>query len=202
MTLACFYHDGNTRNAFSRLFSKLFWIIPELTSILNCFAFFPSDPQAVLRAIILDAKAPQAQGLDDELLVYVAKYVSEALSTVLRNALETMVLKACSIHFERLLFPHPFHSDANMVLPINPSTDHSSPASTCLLNAPTLPKCGVLHAHWPTKRKRVDKVDAAYILPEGPQRSRKKGHEGSRTAASICILHSYLVFLIVLTFPF
>ena len=171
MTLARFYRDGNTRNAFSRLFSELFRIIPELTcSILNCFASFPSDPQAVLRAIILDAEAPQAQGLGDELLVYVAKYVTEALSTVLRNALETMVLKACSIHFEGLLFPHPFHSDADMVLPINPSTDHSSPASTCLLNTPTLPKCGVLHAHWPTKRKRVDKVDAAYILPEGPQR--------------------------------
>ena len=106
VTLARFYCDRNTRNAFSRLFSELFRIIPELTgSILKFFAFFPGDPQALLRAIILDAEAPQAQGLGDELLVYVAKYVPEALSTVLRNALDLlmMVLKTCSIHFERLV---------------------------------------------------------------------------------------------------
>ena len=53
----------------------------------------------------LDAEAPQAQGLGDELLVYVAKYMPEALSTVLRNVLDLlmMVLKTCSIHFERLV---------------------------------------------------------------------------------------------------
>ena len=59
----------------------------------------------LLRAIILDAEAPQAQGLGDELLIYVAKYVPEALSTVPRNVLDLlmMVLKTCSIHFERLV---------------------------------------------------------------------------------------------------
>jgi len=106
VTLAHFYCDRNTRNAFSRLFSELFRIIPELTgSILKFFAFFLGDPQALLRAIILDTEAPQAQGLGDELLVYVAKYVPETLSTVLRNALNLlmMVLKTCSIHFERLV---------------------------------------------------------------------------------------------------
>ena len=105
-TLARFYCDRNTRNAFSRLFSELFRIIPKLTgSILKFFAFFPGDPQALLRAIILDAEAPQAQGLGDELLVYVAKYVPEALSTIPRNALDLLmiVLKTCSIHFERLV---------------------------------------------------------------------------------------------------
>ena len=103
VTLARFYCDRNTRNAFGRLFSELFRIIPELTgSILKFFAFFPGDPKALLRAIILDAEAPQAQGLGDELLVYVARNVPET-STVPRNALELlmMVLKTCCIHFER-----------------------------------------------------------------------------------------------------
>ena len=72
---------------------------------MKFFAFFPSDPKALLRAIILDAEAPQAQGLGDELLVYVAKYVPETTPTVPRNALELlmMVLKTCSIHFERFV---------------------------------------------------------------------------------------------------
>ena len=134
VTVASFYCDRNTRNTFGRLFSELFRVIPEIIgSTLKVFTFFPGDPQAALRAIILDAEAPQAQGLGGDLLIYVAKYAPEALSTVPRNALDLlmMVLKTCSIHFERLVFPHPFHSDADMVLPINPSTDHSSPASTC-----------------------------------------------------------------------
>jgi len=98
VTLAHFYCDRNTQNAFSRLFSELFQIIPELTgSILKFFAFFSGDPEALLWAIILDAEAPQAQGLGDELLVYVAKYVPEALSTVPRNVLDLLmiVLKTC-----------------------------------------------------------------------------------------------------------
>ncbi|KIJ93662.1 hypothetical protein K443DRAFT_134976 [Laccaria amethystina LaAM-08-1] len=106
VTLACFYCDRNTRNAFGRLFSELFRIIPELTGfILKFFAFFPGDPQALLRAIILDTEAPQAQGLGDELLVYVAKYVPEATLTVPRHALDLLmvVLKTCCIHFERFV---------------------------------------------------------------------------------------------------
>ena len=80
VTLARFYCDRNTQNAFGRLFSKLFRIIPELTrSILKFFSFLPGDPKALLRAIILDAEAPQAQGLGYELLVYVAKHVPETL---------------------------------------------------------------------------------------------------------------------------
>jgi hypothetical protein len=46
---------------------------------LKFFAFFPGNPQALLQAIILNAEAPQAQELGDKLLVYVAKYVPEAL---------------------------------------------------------------------------------------------------------------------------
>ena len=107
VTLARFYCDRNTRNAFGRLFSELFRIIPELTgSILKFFSFFPDDPKALLRAIILDAEAPQAQGLADELLVYVAKYVPETItSKIPRNAMELlmMVLKTCCVHFERFV---------------------------------------------------------------------------------------------------
>jgi hypothetical protein len=83
VTLARFYCDRNTRNAFGRLFSELFRIVPELTgSILKFFAFFPGDHKALLRAIILDAEAPQAQGLGDELIVYIAKNVPETTTTV------------------------------------------------------------------------------------------------------------------------
>ena len=104
VTLARFYCDRNTQNAFGRLFSELFQLIPELTgSILKFFAFFPDDPDALLHAIILDAEAAQAQGLGDELLVYVAKNVSEENNTLPRNTLDLlmMVLKTCYIHYWR-----------------------------------------------------------------------------------------------------
>ena len=104
VTLARFYCDRNTRNAFGRLFSELFRLIPELTgSILKFCAFFPDDSDALLHAIILDAEAAQAQGLGDELLVYVAKNVSEENKTLPRNALDLlmMVLKTCYIHYWR-----------------------------------------------------------------------------------------------------
>ena len=82
---------------------------------MKFFAFFPGDPKALLQAIILDAEAPQAQGLGDELLVYVAKYVLdlETSSRIPRNALEflMMVLKTCSIHFES-----PFTLDVVFIL--------------------------------------------------------------------------------------
>ena len=104
VTLARFYCDRNTRSAFSRLFSELFRLIPELTgSILKFFAFFPDDPDALLHTIILDAEVAQAQGLADELLVYVAQNVSESNKTLSRNALDLlmMVLKTCYIHYWR-----------------------------------------------------------------------------------------------------
>ena len=104
--LAHFYCNRNTWNAFGQLFFELFQLIPELTgSILKFFSFFPGNPKVLLRAIILDAEAPQAQGLGDELLVYTAKYVLETTSTIPRNALELlmMVLKMCSFHFERFV---------------------------------------------------------------------------------------------------
>ena len=104
VTLARFYCDRNTRDAFGCLFSELFRLIPELTgSILKFFAYFPDDPDALLHAIILDAEAAQAQGLADELLVYVAKNVSEANKTLPRNSLDLlmMVLKTCYIHYWR-----------------------------------------------------------------------------------------------------
>jgi len=68
--------------------------------------------------------------------------------------------------------PQPTHFDANMVLPIDPSTNHSSPASTSntsTFNAPTLPKSNMIHVYRPMKHKKVDEVDAAHILPEGLQ---------------------------------
>ena len=104
VTLARFYCDRNTRNAFGRLFSELFRLIPELTrSILKFSAFFPDDPNALLHAIILDAEAAQAQGLGDELLVYVAKNVSEENKTLPQNTLDLlmMVLKTCYVHYFR-----------------------------------------------------------------------------------------------------
>jgi hypothetical protein len=104
VTLARFYCDRNNRDAFSRLFSELFRLIHELTgSIIKFFAFFPDDPDALLHAIILDAEAAQAQGLADELVVYVAKNVPETNKTVPRNALDLlmMVLKTCYIHYWR-----------------------------------------------------------------------------------------------------
>ena len=104
VTLARFYCDRNTRDAFGRLFSELFRLIHEVTgSILKFYAFFPDDRNALLHAIILDAEAAQAQGLGDELLVYVAKYVSEANKTLPRNTLDLlmMVLKTCYIHYWR-----------------------------------------------------------------------------------------------------
>jgi hypothetical protein len=72
-------------------------------SILKFHAFSPDDPDALLHAIILDAEAPQAQGLSDELLVYVAKNVPEENKTLPRNALDLlmMVLKTCYIHYWR-----------------------------------------------------------------------------------------------------
>ena len=66
VTFARFYCDRNTKTAFSRLWGELFRLIPELTgSILKFSAFFPGDPTARLRAILLDAEAPQAQGLQE-----------------------------------------------------------------------------------------------------------------------------------------
>ena len=62
--------------------------------------------------------------------------------------------------------PQPAHFEGNMILPIDPSTNHSSPASTSntsMFNAPTLPKYNVVHVYRPMKRKKVDEVDAAHI---------------------------------------
>ena len=51
----------------------------------------------------MDTEATQAQGLGDELLVYVAKNVSEENKTLPRNTLNLlmMVLKTCYIHYWR-----------------------------------------------------------------------------------------------------
>jgi hypothetical protein len=69
----------------------------------------------------------------------------------------------------------PSHFNTNsMVLPVDPSTNHSSPASTSntsMLNTLTPPKSNMeLHAYRPMKHKKVDEVDTAHILPEGLQR--------------------------------
>ena len=70
--------------------------------------------------------------------------------------------------------PQPSYFDTNMVLPVEPLTNHSSSASTSntsILNTVTLPKSNMdLHAYcWPMKCKKVDDVDATHILPEGLQ---------------------------------
>ena len=68
--------------------------------------------------------------------------------------------------------PQPTHFDGDMVLPIDPLINHSSPTSTSntnMFNAPTLPKYDMVHVYQPMKHKKVDEVDAAHILPEGLQ---------------------------------
>jgi len=84
--------------------------------------------------------------------------------------------------------PQPTHFDTDMVLPIDPSTDHSSPASTSntsMFNAPTLPKSDMVHDYRPMKRKKVDEVDAAHILPEGLQRRRTKSAKAAAALESL-----------------
>jgi len=83
--------------------------------------------------------------------------------------------------------PQPAHFDADMVLPIDPSTNHSSPASTSntsMFNTPTLPKSDMVHVYQPMKRKKVDEVDAAHILPEGLQRRQTKSAKAAATLES------------------
>ena len=81
--------------------------------------------------------------------------------------------------------PQPAHFDADMVLPIDPSTNHSSLASTSnMFNAPTLPKSDMVHVYWPMKCKKVDEVDAAHILPEGLQHRQTKSVKAAATLES------------------
>ena len=59
----------------------------------------------------------------------------------------------------------------------------SSTSASGVLSAPTLPEPDGIHAHHrPTKRKKVNEVNAAHILPEGHQRSRTKS---ARAAAAL-----------------
>jgi hypothetical protein len=101
--LARFYCDRNTRAAFSWLFSELFRIVPEITRIfLKFFAFFLDDSKALLHAIILDAEASQAQGLQDEIVIYVALHAAEWAKSHPTSPMELLliILKTCCVHFE------------------------------------------------------------------------------------------------------
>jgi hypothetical protein len=63
----------------------------------------------------------------------------------------------------------------------------SSPvlSSTSVLSVPTLPEPDGIHAHnRPTKRKKVDEVNAAHILPEGLQRTRTKSAKAAAAQES------------------
>jgi hypothetical protein len=68
--------------------------------------------------------------------------------------------------------PQSSHLDANMILSLNPSTNHSSPyptSNTSMSNAGPTPlksDSDMVHAHQPTKHKKVDEVNAAHILPK------------------------------------
>jgi hypothetical protein len=89
------------------------------------------------------------------------------------------------------IFPlQPSHFDADsMVLPVDPLTNHSSPASTSntsMLNTLTLPKSDMeLHAYQPMKHKKVDEVDAAHILPEGLQHCQTKSAKAAAALESV-----------------
>ena len=55
-------------------------------------------------------------------------------------------------------------------------------------SAPTVPELDGVHAHHPgrpTKRKKVNEVNAAYILPEGHQRRRTKSAKAAATALAL-----------------
>jgi hypothetical protein len=85
-----------------------------------------------------------------------------------------------------VLPPYPSHPNVDTMSStgmISTSAGFTSPVPsstgprTSVLNAPTLPEPDGIHAHTgnrPTKRKKVDEVNAAHILPEGLQRSRTK----------------------------
>ena len=93
-------------------------------------------------------------------------------------------------HEQAFIFPlHLPHSDADMISLIDPSTAHSpsgSTSTTSMLNVPTLPKSNVVHSHQrPTKRKKIDEVDATHILPEGLQRSRTKSAKAAAALESV-----------------
>jgi hypothetical protein len=74
--------------------------------------------------------------------------------------------------------PYPYHPNVNTMSTIGTSAGLSSPvlsSTSGVLSAPTLPEPDGIYAHHrPTKRKKVDEVNAAHILPEGLQRSRTK----------------------------
>ena len=82
----------------------------------------------------------------------------------------------------QLVLAHPSHLsiDSNTILPIQVGTAClSSPdlsSTSGVLSAPTLPEPDsddILHNR-PTKRKKVDEVNAVHILPEGLRRNRTK----------------------------
>jgi hypothetical protein len=83
------------------------------------------------------------------------------------------------------LYPSPLSIDSDTILT---SADLSSPAlssTSGVLSAPTLPEPDDIHAHHrPTKRKKVNEVNAAHILPEGLQRSRTKSAKAAAALES------------------
>ena len=74
-----------------------------------------------------------------------------------------------------VLPPYPSHPNVDTMLSIGTSGGLSSPvlsSTSGVLSAPTLPEPNGIHAHRRrTKRRKVDEVNAAHILPDGLQRS-------------------------------
>ena len=94
----------------------------------------------------------------------------------------------------QLVLAHPGHPsrlsvDSNTILPVQVGTAClSSPdlsSTSGVLIAPTLPEPNdILAHHRPTKRKKVDEVNEAHILPEGLQRSRTKSAKAAAALES------------------
>jgi hypothetical protein len=87
-----------------------------------------------------------------------------------------------------VLSPYSSHPNVNTTSAGLSSPDLSSTTGSGMLSAPTGPTLQEpdgLHAHnRPTKRKKVNEVNAAHILPEGLQRSRTKSAKAAATMES------------------
>ena len=87
-----------------------------------------------------------------------------------------------------VLPPYPSHPNTDTISSIGTSAGLSSPvlsSTSGVLSAPTLPEPDGIHAHRRrTKRRKVDEVDAAHILPEGLQRSRTKSAKATAALES------------------
>lgn len=98
ITFATLYCDRNTREAFYQLFTEFSDTIQQVTGSKLKFRAF--NPEGLLRCVILDAEAAQAQGLGDWLVKHndpvVSKIVTQDPLVIILH-----VLKTCVFHFNR-----------------------------------------------------------------------------------------------------